>query len=128
MDPISLIIAALAAGAIAGVKDTAGQTVKDAYAGLKALIRRRFVGNTEAEAALGQLEQQPEADQAPLAQHLQAAGAADDEEIVRAAQALLKEADPTGARAGKYHVRITGGKGIVVGDRATVTMNFNDGG
>jgi len=27
MDPISLIIAALAAGAIAGVKDTAGQAV-----------------------------------------------------------------------------------------------------
>jgi hypothetical protein len=127
MDPISLIIAALAAGAIAGVKDAAGQAVKDAYAGLKGLIRRRFVGNPEAEAALGQLERQPGSDQAPLAQHLQAAGAADDEELVRAAQALLKQADPAGARAGKYDVRITGGKGIVVGDRATVTMNFNDG-
>jgi hypothetical protein len=127
MDPISLIIAALAAGAIAGVKDTAGQAVKDAYAGLKALIRRRFSGNPEAEAALGQAERQPESDQAPLAQHLQAAGAADDEELIRAAQAVLKQADPAGAGTGKYDVRITGGKGIVVGDSATVTMNFNDG-
>ena len=57
MDPISLIIAALAAGAIAGVKDTAGQAVKDAYAGLKALVHRRFAGNRDAEAALDQSEQ-----------------------------------------------------------------------
>jgi hypothetical protein len=59
MDPISLIIAALAAGAIAGVKNTAGQAVNDAYAGLKALVRRRFAGNRDAEAALDQSEQQP---------------------------------------------------------------------
>ena len=75
MDPISLIIAALAAGAIAGVKDTAGQAVKDAYTGLKALLRRRFAGNRKAEAALDQAERQPESDQALLAQHLRAAGA-----------------------------------------------------
>ena len=127
MDPISLIIAALAAGAIAGLKDTAGGAVRDAYAGLKALIRRRFAGNPEAEAELDHSERQPQGDQAKLAQHLQAAGAAGDEELIRAAQALLKQADPAGARAGKYDVHITGGKGIVVGDAATVTMTFNDG-
>jgi hypothetical protein len=127
MDPITLIIAALAAGAVAGVRDVAGQAVNDAYAGLKALIRRRFAGNREAEAALDQSEQQPQADRAHLAAYLQAAGAADDEELIRAAQGLLKQADPTGANAGKYDVRITGGKGIVVGDAAHVTMTFNDG-
>jgi hypothetical protein len=127
MDPISLIIAALAAGAIAGVKDTAGQAVKDAYAGLNGLLRRRFTGNRQAEAALDQSERQPDADQALLAQHLRAAGAGDDEELIRAAQAVLEKADPAGARAGKYNVRITGGKGIVVGDSANVTMTFNDG-
>jgi hypothetical protein len=126
MDPISLIIAALAAGAIAGVKDTAGQAVKDAYAGLKALVRRCVAGNREAEAKLDELELRPEADHAELAQHLQATGAAGDGELIKAAQALLKQADPAGAGAGKYDVRITGGKGIVVGDAATVTMNFNE--
>jgi len=35
--------------------------------------------------------------------------------------------DPAGSEAGKYDVRITGGKGIVVGDNASVTMNFNNG-
>ena len=44
MDPITLIVAALAAGAAAGLGDTASQAIKDAYAGLKGLIKRRFAG------------------------------------------------------------------------------------
>lgn len=127
MDPISLIIAALAAGAAVGVRDAAGEAVKDAYAGLKALIRRRFAGNREAEAVLDQSERLPESNQALLAQHLRAAGAGGDEELIRTSQALLEQADPAGARAGKYNVHITGGKAIVVGDKATVTMTFNEG-
>ena len=127
MDPISLIVAALVAGAMAGMRDTAGQAVREAYTGLKGLIRRRFAGNGEAEAALDQSERQPGSGQPQLAQYLRAAGAAGDEELIRAAQALLEQADPAGARAGKYDVRITGGKGIVVGDAANVTMTFNEG-
>ena len=46
MDPITLIVTALAAGAALGVTDTASQTVKDAYAGLKALVRKRLGGGT----------------------------------------------------------------------------------
>jgi hypothetical protein len=45
MDPISLIIAALGAGALAGAKDTAGTAVKDAYQGLKTLIKKKFEGD-----------------------------------------------------------------------------------
>lgn len=127
MDPISLIVAALAAGAIMGVKDTASQAIQEAYTGLKALIRRRFAGNREADKALDQSERQPESDQALLADYLRAAGAAGDEELIKAAQAVLKQADPAGARAGKYNVSVTGGKGIVVGDNANVTMTFNEG-
>ena len=127
MDPISLIIAALAAGAMAGVKDTASRAVTDAYTGLKALLRHRFAGNRPAAAALEQAEQQPGSDQAPLAEYLRAAGADHDEELIRTARALLEHADPAGSAAGKYNVRITGGKGIVVGDAANVTMTFNDG-
>lgn len=127
MDPISLIIAALAAGAMAGVKDTASQAVNDAYTGLKVLLRRRFAGSRPAEAALDAAERQPGSDQALLAEHLRAAGADSDEELIKAARTLLEHADPAGARTGKYNVRITGGKGIVVGDATNVTMTFNDG-
>lgn len=46
MDPISLIIAALGAGAAAAAKDTAGKAVKDTYEGLKKLIKKKFEGDT----------------------------------------------------------------------------------
>jgi len=42
MDPITLIVTALAAGAAAALKDTASAAVKDAYAGLKAVILQKY--------------------------------------------------------------------------------------
>ena len=127
MDPISLIITALTAGAVAGIRDTSGAVIKDAYGALKALVRRRFGGNREATAELEQSERQPAARMGELAWRLRAVGAETDEELIMAAQAVLRIVDPAGARAGKYDVRISGGKGIVVGDHANVTMTFDDG-
>ena len=51
MEPVSLIVAALAAGAVAGAENTATEAVKDAYAGLKGLVRRRVSGRRSGEAA-----------------------------------------------------------------------------
>ena len=42
MDPVSLIVAALAAGASAGLKDTVAGAVKDAYAAVKRLLSQRY--------------------------------------------------------------------------------------
>src|SRR5215207_7286996 len=120
MDPISLIVAAVVAGASTAARETAGTAVKDAYSGLKQLIRRRFGGDRDAEADLEKAEENPDSDQSQLKDRLQAAGVDRDEELVAAAQALLEQVDPEGARAGKYNVKITGGKAIVVGDRNTV--------
>jgi hypothetical protein len=47
MDPITLIVTALVAGAALGVQDTASEMVKDAYASLKALVRRRLGGTCQ---------------------------------------------------------------------------------
>jgi hypothetical protein len=44
----------------AGLKDTATQSVKDAYAGLKGLIQRRFHSRNEAEVALARHKATPE--------------------------------------------------------------------
>jgi len=126
MDPISLIVAAVVAGASTAARETAGTAVKDAYSGLKQLIRRRFGGDRDAEADLEKAEENPDSDQSQLKDRLQAAGVDRDEELVAAAQALLEQVDPEGARAGKYNVKITGGKAIVVGDRNTVPMMFNE--
>jgi len=42
MDPLSIIVTALATGAAAGLKPKAEQAVKDAYEGIKTLIQRKY--------------------------------------------------------------------------------------
>jgi hypothetical protein len=127
MDPISLIVAALAAGASAAVKDTAGQAVKDAYSGLKALVKRRLGSSEMAQEVVERHEQSPEVWEKPLEEELGKAGLADDEEVIRLAQELMAKQDPSGAAAGKYNVTISGGKGITIGDHAHVEMTFENG-
>ena len=61
MDPISLIEAALVAGAAASANDTANQAVKDAYAGLKTSLSRLFAGKLKAQLILDEHEHDPEA-------------------------------------------------------------------
>lgn len=126
MDPISLIIAALVAGATTGITETATDAIKDTYAGFKALLLRRLKGEKDAAEKVEAVEAKPEADHSELAEHLKVAGADADEELVNAARRLLETVDPAGAQAGKYTVTVTGGKGVVVGDNANVTQTFND--
>jgi hypothetical protein len=127
MDPVSLIVAALAAGASAAVRDTAGEAVKDAYAGLKSLLKRKLGDKPLAQEVIDKHEETPEVWEKPLQDELGKAGVAEDEEVVRAAQELLARVDPAGAASGKYNVTISGGKGIVVGDHAKVEMTFENG-
>jgi rhamnose utilization protein RhaD (predicted bifunctional aldolase and dehydrogenase) len=127
VDPVSLIVAALAAGASAAFQDAARQVVKDAYAGLKSLLRHNLADEPEALSVIEQHEEAPEVWEKSLERELGRTGVADDEAVVRAAQRLLAAIDPEGARAGKYNVTISGGKGIVVGDHAQVGMRFDDG-
>src|SRR5438477_10611939 len=44
----------------AAAKDTASQAVKDAYAGLKALVKKRFEKRPHAEVALAEYENDPD--------------------------------------------------------------------
>jgi len=124
MDPVTLILAALAAGASAGIGDVASQAVKDAYTGLKALIKRRFSGSPTAQRVLDAHEAAPDAEAAPLAQELEARGATRDAEILRAAEQLLVRADVAGVHT-KYHVEVRGGKVGIIGDHAHIdTLNM----
>ena len=89
MEPIStIIVTALAAGAAAGLTDTAAQAVKDAYTGLKDLIKRKYA---KASAGVDVLETDPSSQdlQAFADKQLAASGAADDVDIQKLAQALL---------------------------------------
>jgi hypothetical protein len=86
MDPISMIVMALVTGAATALKPTAEQAVKDAYAGIKELIQRKY-GSLE----VTMLETDPASKerQAIIKQNLEKTGAKQDEELLRRAQAIL---------------------------------------
>ncbi len=125
MDPISLIVTALATGAAAVGKDTVSLAVKDAYEGLRSLIKSRFAGKPEAEIALKEHASDPDTWEKPLRSSLSAATADRDSSLIEAAQALLKVTDPEGAVKGKYQIQMTGNiRGVSQGDHNLVNMTF----
>ena len=87
MEPISMLVTAIVSGAAAALEPTAGQAVKDAYAGLKALIKRKWdrVG-------VESVEQDPKSvsRREVLKEDLAKSGAPTDEEVLAKAQALLQ--------------------------------------
>lgn len=87
MDPVTLIVSALAAGAAAGLKPTATQAIKDAYAGLKALVQRKYGSPPSLEA----LEKKPDSEpkRSSATEDLMDAGAGQDAELLERAKALL---------------------------------------
>jgi hypothetical protein len=127
MDPVSLVVAAIVSGASAALQESAGDAVKAAYARLKGLIGSRLRDDDAGRTALEHVEDEDaEAWTAPLESRLRKHMQDDDEELVLAAQELLAQVDPEGARSGKYTVTITGSKGVQVGDHARATMIFRD--
>ena len=124
MEPVSLIVGALAAGALKGAEKTAGEAVKDAYAGLKALVARLVKGRPAAETALVAYEDKPQAWGPALEAELVAVDAGADEQVAAAAQRLMALVDPAGSQAGKYVVDVRGGQGVQVGDHNTQANTF----
>jgi hypothetical protein len=124
MDPVTLIVAALAAGAVVGVQDTASAMVKDAYASLKALVKKRLGGGPGADLVLARHEQDPRAERAQLMAELARAGAGDDPDLIAAAKAVLELAGEAGG-AGKYAVDARGAQGVQAGDHNRQDNVFN---
>jgi hypothetical protein len=124
MDPVTLIVTALAAGAASALQDGASAAVKDAYARLTALVRKRFADRPKGELVLAEHETAPQTWQAPLAAELSATGAESDAGLVAAAQALMRLVDEAGSRSGKYVVAVHASQGVQVGDHNTQTNTF----
>jgi hypothetical protein len=120
MEPVTLILAALAAGASAGVLDALKDDVKEkaraAYAKLRGLAKKRVSGRPHGELALAEYESAPQKWEGLLTAELTEAGAARDDDLVAAAKALMELVDQSGAKSGKYNVTIKGSKGVQVGD------------
>ena len=122
MEPVTTtIVAALAAGAVAAGKDVAARAIRDAYAGLKALIVRKFGKKADVEGALEGLEKKPDspARQAVLAEELEGARAGQDDQVMEQARALLALLKEHGqAPAVSYHAELRGCGAIAQGEGA----------
>jgi hypothetical protein len=121
MDPISTIVAALAAGAVAATTDVAAQAVKDGYAAFKDLLVSKLGGQSDVAAALEGVERKPESEarQAVLKEELEAAGAGQDAEVVQSAGALLDLLKEHGLAAGpSYRATLSGSGAIAQGEGA----------
>lgn len=124
MDPISLIIAALIAGATTGASAVASDTLKDAYAGLKGMLKKIFrnKGDQQAEKAVDGAGTASTAEQLALKDKLAAQGVGQVNEVIEAARKVLASHDPEGFAQGKYNVVVTGGTGVQVGDHNTINF------
>jgi hypothetical protein len=120
MEPVTLILTALATGASAGaleaLKDDAKEKAKAAYARLHGLVKKRVSGRPHGELALAEYDSAPQKWEGLLTAELTEAGAAQDEDLVAAAKALMGIMDQAGAKSGKYNVTIKDSKGVQVGD------------
>ena len=93
MDPVTTaILAAVSAGAIAGVTKAGEQAIVDAYAKLKELLGKKFGAKSKVVKAVKDLEANPksEARKAVMKEEVAAAKADQDKELLQAAQTLLK--------------------------------------
>lgn len=124
MDPITLIVTALAAGAASALQDDAKGLVKTALDRLRQLVKRRFKDPANGEYLLEKHAKAPELWEAPLTHELNESGAAMDPELARAAQELMALLDAAGSRAGKYVVSVSGSQGVQVGDHNTQYNKF----
>ena len=126
MDPVTLIVTALAAGVALALKDTAPSAVRDAYGTLRTLARRHLAGRPGGELVLDRYEREPAKWRALLEAELTASAAYSDADLLAAAQTLMTLADEAGSRAGKYSVDMHGSQGVHIGDHNVQNNTFNE--
>ncbi|MFE2559903.1 hypothetical protein ACFXGT_28535 [Streptomyces sp. NPDC059352] len=121
-----MIVAALAAGATAGFTDTVSDAVRQSYTSLRELVTRRLEARGDAAVQVLDAEEvEPDVWQARLGEHLVTAGVDRDEQILRAAEALLAQVESHGGPVSKYAVDAREAKGVQTGDHNTQTNHFS---
>lgn len=118
MDPVTTaILAALAAGAISGVTEMSKTAITDAYQKLKGLLVNKFGAKSKVVTAVDDLEEEPDSKgrQLTLQEQITKVKADQDQELVRAAQVLLREVrnQPGGEQhiqsiVGNYNAQVYG--------------------
>ncbi len=118
MDPVTTaILAALAAGAIGGVTEMSKTAITDAYQKLKGLLVNKFGAKSKVVTAVDDLEEEHDSKgrQLTLQEQIAKVKADQDQELVQAAQVLLREvrSQPGGEQriqsiVGNYNAQVYG--------------------
>ncbi|RAN94716.1 hypothetical protein GAR06_03913 [Micromonospora saelicesensis] len=128
MDGVELLLAAVTAGATAGVTDATSALVRDAAVNFRSLLRPRLTGRGQE--ALEALEADGGAStvwQVRLAEDVVRAGVDRDEQILSLARDLLAraEAAAAGGRTETGPVDLRGSQGVQLGSSNTQHNTFN---
>ena len=115
MDPITLIVTAL----VAGASKIGGEAAADAYRHLLAAVRRHFAGHPQAENALGAHAGDPATGEMPLRQYLTERHVDADPTVTAAAQAVLTAVQQ---HTGPGQVNVKGGE-VIIESGADVTAH-----
>ena len=123
MDPVT---AAIVAAIAAGVSKVGEQAIADSYEALKKLLTNKFGEKSEVVKAVDRLESKPESEgrKATLEEEITDAKVNEDEDILKAAQAILKllESQPGG---GQFIQKATGSYIAQAGPRGTASVQVN---
>lgn len=119
MDPITIAITT----ALANLSQ---DLIKDAYLAFKTALQNKYGTSSELAAAVDKLEQKPEspARQAMLQEEVASSGAAQDENLLQLANALIEQLrELSGGKVDiRQNVKIKGDRNIVTG-QGDVTVN-----
>ncbi|HAC65904.1 MAG TPA: hypothetical protein DCF68_20820 [Cyanothece sp. UBA12306] len=126
MEAISLITTALIAGAEAAAKDTAGTAVKEAYDGLKKLIKRKFEGDPSSQGLVDGKPEKIKQEEDLLKEKISNAGVDKDEEIINKAQELLEPLKSKESKTGESNIKVGRDfKGFSGNNSGTVNQTIN---
>ena len=106
--------AALIASATLIAKEAASEAVKDAYQGLKRLIKRKSGGGPKADVVLDSLDSKPNVWSEPLKEFLRESGLHADPDVVDAAKQLMELVGTSQTAIGDHNVQVAGDVGTII--------------
>jgi hypothetical protein len=129
MDPITTaIIAALTAGAAAGLTDIVKQAISDQYSQLKGLIQNKFGSDSQISKAIVNIEEKPDSAgrREMLQEEVASAKADQDPEIIKLAQQLIEHLN-TQPGGGQFIQQASGSYIAQAGPGANASVNVIQG-
>lgn len=118
MDPITVIVTALVAGAAAGGADAASMAVRDAYTGIRDRIRVLASGS-DTDVAIEANEAAPGSNVNQVREVLAREGVAGDEQLQITATELLSLLPTEAADEARARVDVRGAQGVQLGNYNT---------